>query len=231
MPAAGGGVFRARFLVFPYWFRRRRSYLYTMNSALRVALIGPNAITQLTGALARELGRDCAQTMLRANGFGKYLDCPPRGMVDELDVIELHSAVRERLPGGVFRSVELAAGRSTADYLLAHRIPAAWQRLMHLLPTAVRTRLLLTAITRHAWTFAGSGRCTGRAGRPVAITIEGCAICCGAHANGPQCAYYAATFERLFAALVDRRAVAVETDCIAAGAPVCRFQIDWPGSR
>jgi divinyl protochlorophyllide a 8-vinyl-reductase len=202
-----------------------------MNAALRLARIGPNAITQLTGALERELGQDPARTLLRKNGFGRYLDSPPHDMVDEIDVIELHSAVRDRLPAGVFRSVESAAGYSTADYLLAHRIPKLLQRLMRLLPSPWSARLLLTAITRHAWTFAGSGRCTARSGRPVLITIEGCAICCGAHAAIPQCAYYAATFERLFAVLVDPRAAVVETDCIATGARICRFRIDWPRNR
>jgi len=198
-----------------------------MNAALRIAQIGPNAITQVTGAMERELGRDPARDLLRSMGFGQYVDAPPRGMVDELEVIALHTAVREKLPTGTFRSVEIAAGQSTADYLLAHRIPVLLQKLMRILPRAWSSRLLLAAIARHAWTFTGSGRCTVQAGRPAIITIEGCAICCGAHAAQPQCDYYAATFARLFAELVDRRAKVVETECIAAGARACRFRIDW----
>jgi len=198
-----------------------------MSAALRIAQIGPNAITQVTGAMERELGRDPARDLLRTMGFARYVDAPSPEMVDEIEVIALHTAVRDQLPAGTFHSVEHEAGRRMANYLLAQRIPASLQRVMRLLPSAWASRLLLWSIARHAGIFTGSGRCAVRAGRPAIIIIEGCAICCGAHAKQPQCDYYAAAFARLFEALVDRRARAIETECIAAGARVCRFQIDW----
>ena len=46
----------------------------------------------------------------------------------------------------------------TGDYLLAHRIPKPVQALLKRLPAPLAARVLLAAITRHAWTFAGSGR-------------------------------------------------------------------------
>ncbi len=43
-------------------------------------------------------------------------------------------------------------------------------------------------------------------------------------ATAPLCDYYAATFERLFRALVHPRAVVVETACEACGADACRWR-------
>lgn len=198
-----------------------------MNAALAVARIGPNAIIQLAGALEQSLGKAPARDLLRASGLGEYVDAPPEATVDELEVIALHRMVRERLPSQAARGIAQEAGRKTADYLLARRIPAAVQTLLRTLPASLASPALLATIARHAWTFAGSGRFSARAGRPVVITIDGCPICCGAHAEAPLCDYYAATFQRLFAALVHPRASAVETDCIAAGAHACRFEISW----
>jgi divinyl protochlorophyllide a 8-vinyl-reductase len=59
------------------------------------------------------------------------------------------------------------------------------------------------------------------------ITVADCPLCRGAARRAPACAYYAATFERLFARLVHPRARAFETDCAASGAKLCRFEIDW----
>jgi divinyl protochlorophyllide a 8-vinyl-reductase len=198
-----------------------------MNAALAIARIGPSAITQVAGALERELGGGAARDLMRASGLGGYVDAPPEAMVDELEVIALHRTVRERLTSQAAHHIERTAGRKTADYLLARRIPAALQRLLHLLPPSLASRLLLAAIARHSWTFTGSGRFSAHAGHPVVITIEGCPICCGAHAETSLCDYYAAIFERLFTELVHTRATVLETACIAAGARACRFEIRW----
>ena len=44
------------------------------------ARIGPNAITQVAGALERELGRDFARDLLRACGLAGYINAPPSAM-------------------------------------------------------------------------------------------------------------------------------------------------------
>jgi divinyl protochlorophyllide a 8-vinyl-reductase len=41
------------------------------------------------------------------------------------------------------------------------------------------------------------------------------------------CDYYAATFERLFQALVDRGALVTETECEANGGSACNFEVRW----
>jgi divinyl protochlorophyllide a 8-vinyl-reductase len=123
--------------------------------------------------------------------------------------------------------VAIEAGAATGDYLFAHRIPRLAQRLLRVLPAPLASRVLLKAITRHAWTFAGSGHFAARAGHPVIITIGDCAICRGARAAAPCCDCYSATFTRLFAELVHPHATAREVECIAAGAAACRFEISW----
>jgi divinyl protochlorophyllide a 8-vinyl-reductase len=119
------------------------------------------------------------------------------------------------------------AGSATGDYLLAHRIPRPAQALLRILPAGIAGRLLLAAITRHAWTFTGSGRFTAEAGSPTVVAIANCPICRGTHSEMPACDYYAATFERLFTVLVHPDAKVVETDCMGRGASACRFEIRW----
>jgi divinyl protochlorophyllide a 8-vinyl-reductase len=198
-----------------------------MTATAQPARIGPNAIIQMAGALEHALGRAPTEQLLRGVGLAPYIEAPPQHMVDEREVIALHAAVREQLDGPRAHEVAWAAGLATGDYLLANRIPGFAQRLLRVLPAVLASRVLLKAITQHAWTFTGSGRFAAQVGHPVVITIEDCAICRNAHASEPCCDYYSATFTRLFAELVHRRAIARETHCIAAGAPACRFEISW----
>ena len=119
------------------------------------------------------------------------------------------------------------AGQRTGDYLLAHRIPRPVQWLLKCLPPTLAARVLLAAIARHAWTFAGSGRFEVLGYAPVRVSISGNPLARAVHADEPQCFYYAATFERLFRALVSRKSTVVETRCEAAGAAACIFEVRW----
>ena len=51
------------------------------------------------------------------------------------------------------------AGRRTAEYVIANRIPRLAALLIGFLPRPFGRRLLLSAIRRNSWTFAGSGEC------------------------------------------------------------------------
>jgi divinyl protochlorophyllide a 8-vinyl-reductase len=192
-----------------------------------VARIGPNAILQVDGALRAAYGDDATGDLFRAAGLERYLREPPTGMVDEREVIRLHATLRARLAPPDARRIAREAGLATGDYLLAHRIPRAAQRVLAVLPAPLAARVLLAAIARHAWTFAGSGRYAARAGRPVVVTIGDCPLCRGVRSVAPQCEYYAATFERLFRTLVAPHAHVVETRCRALGAEACTFEIAW----
>jgi divinyl protochlorophyllide a 8-vinyl-reductase len=193
--------------------------------------IGPNAITRVAEVLPVRVGRTVTAQVFEAAGLARYLREPPQAMVDETEVRRLHGVLREALGDAEARAVALAAGTRTADYLLTHRIPRPVQRLLRVLPAPLAARVLLAAISRHAWTFAGSGhfsaRCVWRQGPPVVLTIRGNPLCKDLATAAPACDYYAATFERLFRVLVQPRSQVLEVACEACGDPECRFEIDW----
>jgi divinyl protochlorophyllide a 8-vinyl-reductase len=192
------------------------------------ARIGPNAISRVIDALRADGGEAMAHDVLASVGLARYLRAPPEQMVAEAEVARLHQALRRDLLPARAQRVARLAGAATGDYLLAHRIPKPVQALLRLLPAPLACRLLLAAIRRHAWTFAGSGRFVAVAGRPARLAITGNPLCRDApRSAAPQCDYYAATFERLFRVLVHPRSTAVEVACEARGDDACRFEIGW----
>ncbi len=183
------------------------------------ARVGPNAVLQTAAALRAEGGEALARQVFEAAGLARLLEAPPEAMVPEIEAARLHRVVAACLPAGRAERVAAEAGRLTAEYLLAHRIPKPAQRLLRALPPRLAGRLLLTAISRAAWTFAGSGGFSFRGwGRPV---VE---IAANPLAT-PGCPWHRAVFERLFRALVAPGTRVVETACCARGAPACRYEI------
>jgi divinyl protochlorophyllide a 8-vinyl-reductase len=191
------------------------------------ARIGPNAITRVAEALCAGPGEATARRVFAAAGIAHHLQAPPEAMVDERDVTRLATALRDLLPDAEARCIARAAGTATGGYLLARRIPRPAQLVLQAMPAFVAGPLLLAAIRRHAWTFAGSGAFTANSGLPVQLAIAGSPMCRGTQAEAPVCDYYAATFERLFRALVHPHATVVETACEACGADACRFEVRW----
>jgi divinyl protochlorophyllide a 8-vinyl-reductase len=189
--------------------------------------IGPNAVTRVAEVLAERFGAPRMAAIFRSAGLARYVDVLPTQMIDEAEVIRLHAELRATLDAVAARDVAREAGRRTGDYLLAHRIPQMVQELLKCLPPVLAARVLLVAITRHAWTFAGSGRFEVLGYSPVRVSISGNPLARAVRADEPQCEYYAATFERLFIALVSRNSNVVETHCEAAGAAACIFEIRW----
>jgi divinyl protochlorophyllide a 8-vinyl-reductase len=189
--------------------------------------IGPNAITRVAEVLPALLGEAGTRALFEAAALGGYLSQPPDGMVDETEVARLHRVLRQQLGPAVAGQVARSAGRRTADYLLARRIPRPVQWLLQRLPATLAARVLLRAIGRHAWTFAGSGQFDAVAGRPCVLTIRDNPLCRGVASDQPACDFYSATFERLFQVLVHPAVQVVETQCEARGDPVCRFELRW----
>ena len=158
-------------------------------------------------------------------------------MVDERSITALYTSLPTQLGHAEAAEVAAHAGLLTGEYLLAHRIPAAAQRVMKLMPAALAARTLLAAIDMHSWTFAGSGRFerqhvehAGAAGRSRVywrLSVANCPLCRGASFAEPVCAYYAATFERIFRQVVATSARVAETGCQATGAPACVFEVSW----
>jgi hypothetical protein len=89
--------------------------------------------------------------------------------------------------------------------------------------------VLLSAIRRHAWTFAGSGS-SGRGRPPVRADIRHNPLCRDLQAETPACDFYAATFERLFQLVLVHPGLAGGGRCVACeacGDGECRFEIRW----
>jgi divinyl protochlorophyllide a 8-vinyl-reductase len=191
------------------------------------ALIGPNAITRVAEALLPRVGDAATAAIFGRAGLLPYLARPPQRMVDEAEVRRLHRALHATLGAAAAREVAREAGRRTGDYLLRHRIPRVAQTVLKRLPAPLAARVLLAAVRRHAWTFAGSGEFEAHAGRPVRLTIRHNPLCRELRLAEPGCDFYAATFERLFRVLVHPAIRAVETDCEACGDPACRFELRW----
>ncbi|HQT88306.1 MAG TPA: bacteriochlorophyll 4-vinyl reductase [Acidiphilium sp.] len=197
------------------------------KAADRAGKIGPNAVIQLIEAL-RAAGLDAAMApVFVAVGAHDWLLAPPAAMVDAMQVGRLHRAVRANLAPVQAAAVMADAGRRTADYLLASRIPPLVKWLLKRLPTRIAAMVLVAAIRAHAWTFAGSGRFGASPGSPTRLFLANNPLCAGECASMPVCAWHAAVFERLFQALVAPSAHAVETSCAACGDDCCSFVVAW----
>ena len=189
------------------------------------AQIGPNSLTQIAAALEAFVGAEETARIFAETDLTHRLVAPPESLVPEREAIRLHGHLRHALDARGARVVARDAGQRTADYLLAHRIPKSAQLLLRLLPARLASHLLVDAITRNAWTFAGGGRFFGRGGRPTLLSLVDGPLAWNVEADHAVCDYYAATFERLFRKLVSPDAYCIETTCQACGADVCRFEI------
>ena len=145
--------------------------------------IGPNAITRVAEALRQSGPQERVERLFTQAGLAHYLAQPPEKMVDEREVTRLHRVLRDQLGIPAALAIARVAGVRTGDYLLAHRIPRAVQVLLKWLPARLASQILLNAIQRHAWTFAGSGELRVRKAYPPHLAIAGCCICQGALAQ------------------------------------------------
>jgi divinyl protochlorophyllide a 8-vinyl-reductase len=185
-------------------------------------LIGPNALTQLLPLLEKAGGAELRDGLLAEAGIFTLPDM--RGLIDEAPVARLHQAMRAGLPD-LAPSLAWEAGLRTADYIIANRIPAPIVLLLRALPAPLAAPLLIRAIERHAWTFAGSGRFQVLSHRPLRVAIHHNPVVRGESSDHALCHWHSAVFERLFTRLVHRRWRAVETECCAMGATACVFAI------
>lgn len=159
------------------------------------ARIGPNAILQLC---RRRTG--CrAERRATFSWVRQGVAVPPddAGMWPGDQCRAAHRAVWQGC-GDRAGEILAAAGQGTADYIFAHRIPPLARRLIRTLPAPLGARLLTAAISRHAWTFTGSGRFDVAARRPLTFEIEDNPLAF----PGRSCPWHAAVFARLYRVLV-----------------------------
>ncbi|WP_363345500.1 bacteriochlorophyll 4-vinyl reductase [Methylocystis echinoides] len=198
-----------------------------IEAANKPAVIGPNAITRMAEALSAAGDDSLCEEIFASAGLTKYLAEPPTQMVLETDVAKLHRVAIDRLGESRAADVSRDAGRRTGDYLLTHRIPPMAQRVLKRMPRALAARILVAAIARHAWTFAGGGDFGYAFSTTLTLRLKGSPICKELHTREPACAYFAATFERVFGAMLGPGVRVVETACEATGGPACVFEVRW----
>ncbi len=189
--------------------------------------IGPNAITQVVAVLQDRVGLASTQTCFQTAGLAAYLEEAPQTMVSEHHVAALQATLRDVYGPEMARTISRDAGFRTGDYLLANRIPKAAQLVLRLLPAQWSARILAKAITRHAWTFAGTGQFSFRPGFPFVFQIQNNPLCRMIRSDESVCDFYSATFERIFSVLVHPKSKVIETACESAGARACVFEIVW----
>lgn len=191
----------------------------------RAGTIGPNAILQPVRLL--EAGIGCVRAHAwAAEAFGGDRYVPPTEAIDERIVGRMHALVNDRMGFEDAARLLRQAGEGTAVYLLRHRIPRSFQRLERLLPSALALRLLAYAISRHAWTFVGTGDFRFASGDSPAFEIRNCPICRARRTDLPCCDFYTGTFSGLVRTLVGAGGTVREVECEALGQRCCRFEID-----
>lgn len=193
---------------------------------MAAALIGPNAVIQMGAALTALAGRGACALAFERAGLHRYLEAPPRHMIDENEALALHGAVRGSMDREHAERIAREAGRLTGLYIVENRIPRAAQRVLKFLPRRLALRVLFMAMAKHAWTFAGSGTFSWVVRPSPALFIRHSLLARGmGPADAPACTYYQAAFEEIITRATGRLVRVTETECEAAGAPACRFDV------
>lgn len=191
-------------------------------AARQAGLVGPNAIIQTHAALLEGEGPALTARIFASAGLTPYLHDLPNRMVPAAEITALSRALTATLGAHRAGAILAEAGARTADYLLAHRIPRAAQAALRLLPPPLAAWLLGRLIAAHAWTFAGPAGMSVRAG---CFTLADNPFCPAGREGGAGCAFTHATFQRLYRALVSRRALVRPTTCRGDGGACCRFTV------
>lgn len=181
--------------------------------------IGPNSVIQLAAAVTDALGRVEAERLFEQAGLSDLLRTPPETMIAETLPAALFRALWRLHPVAAPR-LAADAGRRTADYVIAHRIPRFARVIFFLAPRWLSVRLLLMAIRKNAWTFAGSGQCTVTTGKHPIISIRDNPLAM------PDGTWHTAVFQRLFERLVAKD-VQVRYTGGDDGGGICSFEIAW----
>lgn len=161
--------------------------------------IGPNSIIQTVGSLETAFGKRQAEDILRKIGQGHWIGNLPTEMVEESKFHALVIALQQEIGEKVTASILRDSGERTAAYLLKVRIPGPFQKIVKLLPSGLAFKVFLFAISKNAWTFAGSGE-FGYGSKPYPnITVK---VTYPTHPVVGN--FYLGTFSALLRELVDR---------------------------
>lgn len=189
------------------------------SAKAEAGLVGPNAVIQLAEALRALAGEDAAERVFTRAGYRALLHALPDRMIDEAVPADLFLALRQEFSPEQAACIAHDAGLRTGEYILANRIPGFAKLLLKLLPRSIACRVLLQAIRKNAWTFAGSGDCSVYASDGAIIEIAGNPLAM------PCCPWHVGVFEQLFRTLVSRETRIQHGACCASGQNACRFEV------
>jgi divinyl protochlorophyllide a 8-vinyl-reductase len=150
---------------------------------------------------------------------------PPDAMIPEEWFERIIRETRRTLPESEAEAVLRAAGRRTAEYVAANRIPSPVRFALRRLPARLAVPLLVKAFEKHAWTFAGGGAFRAEDGYPGTLVLDGAPTCGVASGPSRSGGYY----EAAFAGLLELAAPGIhveEVACRATGSPACRFRLE-----
>lgn len=149
---------------------------FTITKIIRLmstpAKIGPNSIIQTVAALEATYGKAKAENMLRKIGQGYLIGNLPKEMIEETKFHTLVGLLQKEIGDTATASILKDSGERTARYLLKVRIPGIFQKIVKLLPARLAFKLLFFAISKNAWTFAGSGEFAYMMNQPPEITVK-----------------------------------------------------------
>jgi divinyl protochlorophyllide a 8-vinyl-reductase len=163
------------------------------------AKIGPNSIIQTVTALETLYGRSEAEAILKRAGQGHWIGNLPSEMTEESKFHTLAGALLKEVGEQKTAAILEDSGRRTAAYLLKVRIPGFFQNILRPLPPGLAFRLLLFAISKNAWTFAGSGEFSYTSGKKPEIKVK---VTCPSQPVVGN--FYLGTFETLLEKLVNQ---------------------------
>lgn len=193
------------------------------NAPAVEAKIGPNALIQTVRAVREAYDEAVLLRILRQSGQTNLLDHEPAQMVAESEFAALVAALTDQLGAAAARRVLHRSGELTAAYLLQHRIPAPFQRLLKILPRNPALKLFLFAIGKHAWTFVGSGTFTYHVGTETRLQIVS-----GIQPAEVVSSFYGGTFEYLLRALIDPcTQVQPESTAAAPQTAKCIYKVSY----
>lgn len=193
-------------------------------AAVHHGKIGPNSIIQTLAALKETYDPIQSYAILACGGAARLAEQVPVNMIDEQEFHTLALALVAQLGPVEAGQILRRAGQLTAVYLLKHRIPLLAQLLLRALPARQSMRILLPAVARHAWTFAGSATFSfGADGAPWA-QIDSPLLRARPALAGAVCNFYKGTFVHLIHALVGRRMTVWESECQAHGDSACAYR-------
>lgn len=190
-------------------------------------VIGPNIVIRTAESLTDTVGSELCAKVFGDAGLGRHLSHPPERMVSESEVAALYRALLAVVGEERACAVALRAGHLTGNYLLAHRIPRSAQRAIACLPRRIGAALLLGAIARHAWTFAGSGRFSYAWAPGLVLRIEDSPLCADARTSAPVRQFYAGAFERVLSAMLGQTLRVSEAPRPGPARADCSFQVRW----